>query len=108
MDAPAVISVETGFAHLAAALGRPTVTLYGPSGAKRHATCGALVAHQVSNLDCAPCYGRRCALLDGKPGPAPCMSELDSQQVWNAACQLMADDKRATRPQRSTIDQAKA
>ena len=106
--AEAVISVETGFAHLAAALGRPTVTLYGPSGTRRHATCGPLKTQLVSSIDCSPCYARRCALLDGAPGLAPCMSELDSRQVWNAACQLMADGKGTNRSQHPVIDPAKA
>ncbi len=72
--ASAVVAVNTGPMHIAAALGKPVVLLEGPSRQPLWAPpCGrhAVVAHQ-GEVRCAPCHqvgdclrcGRRCMALD--------------------------------------------
>ncbi len=45
----AVISIDTGLAHLAAALNKPTITLYGPTDVTRIGTVGKQSIHLLSN-----------------------------------------------------------
>lgn len=77
-----IVGVETGFAHLAAALGRPTVTLYGQSGPKLHGTCGEAQEHLSSVLPCSPCHNRICNYTTNARQSTPCMSEFSAERVW--------------------------
>jgi heptosyltransferase I len=61
-EAQAVISVDTGLGHLAAALGAFNIALYGPTSTLRAGTQGARQHHMVSDAPCAPCLKRHCAL----------------------------------------------
>lgn len=56
-----VISVDTGLGHLAAALAKPTVSLYGPTNPGLSGTFGHKQLHLNSNLNCAPCVKKVCA-----------------------------------------------
>lgn len=56
-----VVTVDSGPMHMAAALGRPVVALFGPTDPKRTGPYG--VMHRVlqrSELDCVPCHSRTC------------------------------------------------
>jgi heptosyltransferase-1 len=57
--AAAVVSCDTGPMHLAVALGRPVVALFGPADERRTGPYVGRVVRQ--RLDCAPCGQRRCA-----------------------------------------------
>lgn len=56
----AVIAADTGILHLAAALGTPTISFWGPTPRKRNAPHGALDFHVESNPDCGPCIQKTC------------------------------------------------
>lgn len=47
-----VVSVDTGLAHLAAAIDRPTITLYGPTDVTRIGTVGKQQVHLLSKTRC--------------------------------------------------------
>jgi heptosyltransferase-2 len=75
-----VISNDSGPAHIAAALGRPAVVLFGPTSPDRWAPPGAVPLSL--RLDCSPCSnhgGRRCPL-----GTHACLRELDVTRVMTA------------------------
>lgn len=86
-----VVGVDTGLAHLAAAMGRPTVMLFGPTDP---ALTGALGDRAVSldeRFPCSPCLSRRCLRLSGGHGtangaqrPPPCLVDLSPERVWRA------------------------
>jgi heptosyltransferase-2 len=57
-----VVSNDTGAAHLAAALGRPTVVLFGPTNPQRSAPRGNLVVALSRGDFCQPCGYRNCPL----------------------------------------------
>lgn len=70
----ALVSGDTGVAHLAAALGTPAVVLFGPTDPELTAPRGpvAVVRHAVP---CAPCFYRAC------PIDHPCMRLLEAATV---------------------------
>jgi len=58
--AAAVVGPDTGVIHLAAALGAPTVSFWGPSASWRSAPLGENHRHIESNPACGPCFKRDC------------------------------------------------
>lgn len=58
--AAGVVSVDTGLGHLAAALGTPAVSLYGPTNPGLAGTFGRNQRHLVSTFPCAPCMSKKC------------------------------------------------
>ncbi|MEM7445557.1 MAG: lipopolysaccharide heptosyltransferase I [Pseudomonadota bacterium] len=77
--AAGVVAVDTGFAHLAAALGTPCVTLYGPTSPLLTGTVGRNQAHVVSPARSGPKADRR-----NKDQPSTTMADLDVDGVWQA------------------------
>jgi heptosyltransferase I len=55
-----VVSVDTGLGHLAAALNRPNVSLYGATNPALSGTFGHHQLHLQADLPCAPCGQRNC------------------------------------------------
>jgi len=84
----AAVSVDSGLGHLAAALGVPTLALYGPTDATLTGCRGNRVVNMTSDFACAPCLQRRCGYrgervrLDAAPIEPPCFSRITPDQVW--------------------------
>ncbi|MFZ5655117.1 MAG: lipopolysaccharide heptosyltransferase I [Pseudomonadota bacterium] len=79
----AVLSVDTGLAHLAAALGRPTLTLYGPTDPRLIAATGpGADPLQAAGRPCVPCGRRRCHTPDYRGPEARCLHELTPALAW--------------------------
>lgn len=82
-----VISGDSGPAHMAAALGVPTLTLFGPTSPRRWAPRGPKAVHLSLGMACSPCsnYGsQRCPL-----GTHACLALLDVGQVVARAQSLL-------------------
>jgi heptosyltransferase II len=77
-----LVAGDTGVAHLAAALGTPVVTLFGPTDPALSAPRGraAVVTHPVP---CAPCFYRTC------PIEHPCMAGIEPGEVRARALALL-------------------
>lgn len=89
--ARAVVGVDTGLAHLAAALAIPSVTLYGATQPARTGTYGLQQLHLQSHFPCAPCLSKKCVYRGlSKVFPA-CYEELSVDKVWIALTQLLTD-----------------
>jgi len=58
--ADAYIGQDTGVTHLAAAVGCPTVCLWGPTAPWRMGALGAEHRHVVAQVPCGPCFKRAC------------------------------------------------
>ncbi len=77
--AAAVVSNDSGLLHIASALNRPVVALYGPTDPD-HAPPFSDIAASISlRLDCAPCRQRECPL-----GHQDCMRKMDTALVWRS------------------------
>jgi lipopolysaccharide heptosyltransferase I len=57
-----VICQDSGPMHLAAALGRPLVAIFGPTDARRTGPYAQHVRVVTAPIECAPCQRRRCPL----------------------------------------------
>ena len=57
-----VISPDSGAMHVAAAVGRPVVSLWGATSAARSAPYGSEALTLTGHAGCAPCYLRRCPI----------------------------------------------
>ncbi|MCX7816200.1 MAG: glycosyltransferase family 9 protein [Syntrophales bacterium] len=71
------IGVDTAGPHIAAAVGTPTVTLYGPTDWREWAPIGEKHFVVSTDLSCAPCYKKGC----GDRGRSLCMEELPVDKV---------------------------
>lgn len=78
-EADAVVSNDSGLMHVAAALGRPTLGLYGSSDPRRTPVQGRKAAHLWLQLDCSPCFARDCPL-----GTRACLTGLSPVMVQGA------------------------
>jgi heptosyltransferase-2 len=78
-----VVSNDTGTAHLSAALGVPTVVVFGPTehvSTRPLSDVAAVVRHPV---DCSPCMLREC------PIDHRCMTRVEVSDVYRAAQNLL-------------------
>jgi heptosyltransferase-3 len=71
------IGVDSAAPHIAAAVGTPTITIYGPSSWKDWAPLGKDHRVIVPDRDCVPCHKKGC---DGN-GWSRCLEELNADQV---------------------------
>ena len=80
-----VVTNDTGPAHIAAALGRPVLTLFGPTNEFETAPTGPHASLiRADQIECARCMYRDC------PIDHRCMTRLSVDAVYNSALGLMA------------------
>lgn len=82
-----VISNDSGLMHIAAALQRPLVAVYGSTSPEYTPPLAKEVAIVHTNIECRPCFKRECPL-----GHLKCLKELYPQQVINAIKKLEERD----------------
>ena len=74
----AFISNDSGLMHVAAALGIPTVAIFGSTNTKTTSPKGVNVSVISKNVDCAPCLKKQC------PTDFRCMTAIEPEEVWEA------------------------
>jgi lipopolysaccharide heptosyltransferase II len=81
-EAKVVVSTDSGPMHLAAALGRPAVCLFGPTAPWRTGPYGK--GHRVirAAVSCSPCFRRRCS-------HSICMGRIRPEEVEEAVMDVV-------------------
>ncbi|MEO1200141.1 MAG: lipopolysaccharide heptosyltransferase II [Pseudomonadota bacterium] len=83
--ASAVVTNDSGLMHVAAALGRPVLALFGSTSAKITPPLGARAAVINRELPCRPCFERTCPL-----GHHDCLRSIMPDEVATRLSDLMA------------------
>jgi heptosyltransferase-1 len=98
-SASLVVGVDSGLSHLSAALGVPTVVLFGSTDPLLTGARGVRTLNMQPDFGCVPCRARTCGyggatqLWRGEAVSPACYSRLAPDQVWRAASELMNADR---------------
>ncbi len=79
-----ILTNDSGAMHVAAALGVPTVAVFGPTNAQATAPLGTRVRLVREPVECSPCLLREC------PIDHRCMTRVSADRVVAAALELLA------------------
>ena len=82
--AEVVLSNDSGVMHLAAALGRPTVGIFGSTSPVWTSADAPWVRNLYAAYPCSPCFRRTCPIGYG------CLRSIDPPEVARAALEVMA------------------
>ncbi|SHN42660.1 heptosyltransferase-2 [Duganella sacchari] len=81
----AVVANDSGLLHIASALNRPVLALYGPTDPGHAPPFSDLAASLSLRLACAPCKQRECPL-----GHQDCMVKLTPELAWQSLRPMLA------------------
>ncbi len=84
-----VVAVDTGLGHLAAALGVPSVSIYGATNPALTSTHGHGQLHLAAQFACAPCLRRECNYKGAASVTPACYETLPPERVWQTLQQQL-------------------
>ena len=81
-----LVTTDTGPMHMAAAMGCPTVALFGPTAPWRTGPYGP--GHKVitADVECRPCFRKKCDEMT-------CMKEISVNRVYEGVMELLKREK---------------
>jgi heptosyltransferase-2 len=80
----ALVTNDSGLMHIACALQRPVVAIYGPTDPRHTPPLSELATVLWLHLDCAPCQQRHCPL-----GHHHCMTDISAGMAWRPLAPLV-------------------
>lgn len=87
-----VVTVDTGFGHLASALELPMVSLYGPTDPDKVGMFGMQQLNLAAQISCAPCLKKVCACADWNVVFPPCFAAITPAKVWEKLIGVMGKE----------------
>lgn len=87
--AKGAVAVDTGFAHLAAGMNLPIVSIYGSTNPEY---TGAVGKHSIvlnTEFSCSPCLKRECTYTQLSAVKPACYTTLPPQKVWQTLTSLV-------------------
>lgn len=91
--AEGIVTVDTGLGHLTAALGVPTIALYGPTDPKLSGTLGENQIHLAADFPCAPCFSRTCTYQGERNVEPACFASLAPERVWDRLQEVILEHR---------------
>jgi ADP-heptose:LPS heptosyltransferase len=97
-----IISIDSGPVHVAGAVGRPVIGLFGPLDPASRLPPDSLALGLVGNVACLFCHNRTPVIhwLDGCPNDIACMKELHCETVFEAVKSMLGRCKNRGRASR--------
>lgn len=87
--ATGTVGLDTGLSHISAALGVPSVTVYGATDPALVGALGQNQVHVVPEFRCLYCHQKMCR-LDGIERTEPaCLDMVSGTQVWHKLAELL-------------------
>lgn len=77
------VTNDSGLMHVAAAMGVPTVAVFGPTDPSATGPVGAVATYVRAEVECAPCLKAEC------PGDHKCMNSVTVDMVWREVERLL-------------------
>jgi len=93
----ATVGLDTGLSHIAAALGVPSVTLYGATDPLLVGATGKMQLHVASNFECVKCHEVLCSFKRPTAVKPACFEEITPQRVWGELQTLLSNSRSASR-----------
>jgi len=94
--AAAVVGVDSGLCHYSAALGTPTLGVYGPTSGALTGCRGAQADVLQASVACSPCLAKQCRNYTGEPllwkgdiVQPPCFATVQPAMVWRRVKSMM-------------------
>jgi heptosyltransferase-2 len=84
-----IVGNDSGPVHICAAMGIPTLAIFGSTSPSWTSPRGRSVEIMRAALDCSPCFERECP--QGEPR---CMLDIDVGDVLESACRMIGEDSR--------------
>ena len=84
----AFVTTDSAPLHIAAAMGTPTVALFGPTDPTRHAPPAASLTVLRKPVFCSPCYSPRCRTITHA-----CMKRISADEVLQAIQAFLSKDE---------------
>jgi len=89
-SAAGVVAVDTGLGHIAAALGVPTVSVYGATDARLTGALGKAQIHIQTDYPCSPCLLKHCDKLTEQVTEPPCYHTVSAAEIWQRLYEVIA------------------
>lgn len=106
--ARAVVAVDTGLSHLAAALNVPSVSIYGATRPGLTGTVGLGQRHVTADFPCAPCLSRRCRYRGLAAVTPACYQTLPPERVWREVQALLSEGATSRAPGGLAVEDRRA
>jgi heptosyltransferase-2 len=83
-----VVGNDSGPVHVAAAMGLPTVAIFGSTSPRWTAPRGRYARVLTSGAQCAPCFKKECP-----EGDTHCLADIGAEEVFEAAVDILKESK---------------